>query len=94
MVAVKTRQVALRAFQIRREDAEKYGNTRGCIGCSSWFRGLGRQPHSDACRQKFAELRKDEARYQNAERRKHEFTEKMIVKRSRKLRKEGRVRPW
>ena len=67
-VVVKTRQVAPRAFQIRNEDAEKYGYTRGCAGCSSWFRGLGRQPHSDECRDRFAKVMKEDAKYKNASR--------------------------
>ena len=37
-IVVKTRQKPPRAFQIRREDAEKHGYTRG------------RQPHSPECR--------------------------------------------
>ena len=89
-IVVKTRKVPPRAFQIRKEDAEHHGYTRGCGGCQSWFRGLGRQPHTQACRDRFAELMKDEARYQNAEKRKSEFEEKMRRKEERKkLRKEG-----
>ena len=53
-IVVKTQQVPPRAFQIRKEDAEKHGCTRGCPGCSSWFRGLGRQPYSDDGRARFA----------------------------------------
>ena len=55
MMVIKTWQPPPRAFQIRKEDAEKHGYTRGCAGCSSWFRGLGRQPHSDVCRTRLAE---------------------------------------
>ena len=58
-----------RAFQIRKEDAEVHGYTRRCAGCTSWFRGLGRQPHNSECRA--------DARYQNAEKRKHEFEDRM-----------------
>ena len=73
LVVVRTRQVRPRAFQIREEDAEVHGYTRGCAGCSSWFRGLGRQPHTSECRARFVEVMKEDARYQNAEKRKQEF---------------------
>ena len=65
---VKFRKAPPRAFQIRREDAEKHGFTRGCAGCSSWFRGRARQPHSAECRARFEGLLKDQAKFQNAER--------------------------
>ena len=42
--------------------ADKHGVTRGCAGCSSWFRGLGRQPRSEACRERFRDLLRDDAR--------------------------------
>jgi hypothetical protein len=87
-IVVKTRQTAPRAFQIRKEDAEKHGYTRGCSGCSSWFRGLGRQPHSPQCRSRFEELLKSDARFQNAERRKAEFEDKMREKAVKKARRE------
>ena len=39
--------------------------TRGCGGCSSWFRGLGRQPHTEGCRRMFEGLLKETAKYKN-----------------------------
>ena len=84
VIVLRTRKVPPRAFQIRKEDAEKHGYTRGCAGCSSWFRGLGRQPHTAECRARFAELMKDEARFQNAEKRKTEFEERLKEKEQRK----------
>ena len=86
-ITVKTRQVAPRAFHIRKEDGEKHGYTRGCAGCSSWFRGLARQPHSDKCRARFEVLLKDEARFKNAERRKREFEDKIREKAAKKVKK-------
>ena len=86
-VVVKFRQPPPRAFQIRKEDADKHGYTRGCAGCSSWFRGLGRQPHTAACRDRFAEVLKNEARFKNALIRKEEFEEKIEKKRARKEKK-------
>jgi hypothetical protein len=87
-VVVKTRQVPPRAFQIRKEDAEKHGYTRGCPGCSSWFRALGRQPHSAECRVRFAETLKGDLKFQNAEKRKQDFEEKMRGKQARKQQRE------
>ena len=83
-VIVKTRQVAPRAFQIRKDDAEKFGYTKGCAGCSSWFRGLGRQPHSDECRNRFAKVMKEDAKYKNAAKRKQEFEDRMKEKHARR----------
>ena len=34
-------------------------DTRGCAGCSSWFKGLSRQPHSEKCRARFKDLLKN-----------------------------------
>ena len=49
---------------------------------------MGRQPHSEACRSRFEELLKGEARFQNAERKRKEFEEKMKEKAAKKSRKE------
>ena len=51
-VIIKTREKAPRDFGITIEDARKYGYTKGCEGCNSWFRGLSRQPHTEECRKK------------------------------------------
>ena len=64
---------------------EKHGFTRGCGGCSSWFRGLGRQKHSDACRERFRVILKDEKRMKNYEERMREFEEGQEAKMQRKL---------
>jgi hypothetical protein len=86
-VVVKMRAPPPRSFQIRKEDAEKHGYSRGCAGCSSWFRGLGRQPHSPECRARFEQLLKDEARFKNAVRRKEEYDEKVKERAAKKARK-------
>ena len=69
-VGVRMKEARPREFQIRKEDAEKHGYTKGCGGCSSWFRGLGRQPHTSGCREKFREAMKNEARTKLAEQKK------------------------
>ena len=83
LVVVRTRQVPPRAFQIRKEDAEAHGETRGCARCPSWFRGLGQQPHTSECRARFADVIKEDARYQSAEKRKQEFEDRMREKKAR-----------
>ena len=98
IVFIDTRTKAPRDFYIKKSDAEKHGYTKGCSGCSSWFRGLGRQPHTEACRERFRGLMKDEAKVQHAQSRKREFEETQLDKRRRKeerkaarsQRKEGR----
>ena len=57
-IVIETQEKAPRDFYIRKEDAELHGYTRGCEGCSSWFKGLGRQKHSDECRERIRELLK------------------------------------
>ena len=83
---VCTRKVPPRAFQIRKNDAETHGYTRGCPGCTSWFRGLGRQAHTPECRDRFAKLLKDDVRFQRAESKRVEFEEK-ATRRDEKRRK-------
>ena len=40
-VVIETRRGAPREFYISRKDADKYGYTRGCGGCTSWHRVWG-----------------------------------------------------
>ena len=35
-IVIKTREPIPREFQIRREDVDQYGRTRGCAGCRSF----------------------------------------------------------
>ena len=79
-IFVETRARAPRDFHIRKEDAEKHGYTKGCGGCTSWFRGLGRQPHNEKCRARFAELLKDDAKFKNSQDRKAEFEQRELDK--------------
>ena len=84
---INTKAKAPREFYIKKEDAEKHGYTRGCGGCSSWFRGLGRQPHSEECRERFREIMKEDAKVKNAEERKRDFVEKIEERKKRKTEK-------
>ncbi len=61
-VFIDTREKAPREFHIRYKDGENHGWTKGCGGCSSFFRGLSRQPHTEACRDRFRQLMKDDAK--------------------------------
>ena len=60
IVFINTRSSAPRDFYISQEDARRHGYTRGCGGCSSWFRRRGRQPHSEACRERMRGLMRDD----------------------------------
>ncbi len=53
VIVIETRKKVPRECWIRKEDCEKHGYTRGCGGCGSWFEGLARQPHNEACRERF-----------------------------------------
>ena len=83
-VVYVTRDAAPRDFYIRRADAEKHGYTRGCGGCASWFRGLGKQPHTAACRERFRALLADEARVQFAAQKRKDFDDAQAEKRRKK----------
>ena len=84
VVFIETRARVPRDFYIKKTDAERHGYTRGCGGCSSWFRGLGRQPHTEACRERFRELMREEAKVKLAQSRRQEFEEKELEKKRRK----------
>ena len=75
-VIIETKARAPREFYISQKNANDHGYTRGCGGCSSWFRGLGRQPHTEEGRKRFEEAMKGEAKVVNAKRRMEEFVEK------------------
>ena len=84
IVYIDTKDKIPKDFSITKKDAEKHGYTSGCAGCSSWFRGLGRQPHSAKCRERFREILKDTAKYQNTIAKKEEFDRRQQEKRDRK----------
>ena len=88
LVFVNTRERVPREFYIKKSDAEKYGYTRGCGGCGSWYKGLPRQPHADMCRERFRRLMGDSAKVENAEMRKKEFEGRM--KRKSEEKEEGK----
>ena len=56
IVFVDTKSKAPRGFNIKKEDLEAHGYTRGCGGCSSVFRGLARQPHKEKRRGRLREV--------------------------------------
>ena len=64
-VYVEVGEKVPRDFYISKKDGEKHGFSKGCGGCSSWFRGLGRQPHTEACRARFKEFMKNDAKVKN-----------------------------
>ena len=84
---METKSRVPRDFYIRKPDAEKHGYTRGCPGCDSWFKGLSRQAHTAACRERFRGLMKEDARVVDQAKRKREFEER---EKERKERKEQR----
>ena len=62
VVILDTSERIPREFYITHENAKEHGYTRGCPGCSSWFKGLSRQPHTSACRERFRGLMENDAR--------------------------------
>ena len=55
-VFIDVRSPVPRDFYLTKEAAKKFGYTRGCGGCQSWFKGLGRAVHTEACRERFRVL--------------------------------------
>jgi hypothetical protein len=91
-VVVDTQVKEPRKVYITKADAEKHGYTRGCGGCSSWFKGLSRQPHSDVCRKRFEDTMKESAKVQNTAKRKQEFEDK-VNKKVKEQQEEKKVEP-
>ena len=81
-----------RDFYLTKKAAGKHGITRGCGGCSSWYRGLGKQEHTEKCRARFRELLKDDIKVKNAEARKREFEEREERREETKLEKKEKKR--
>ena len=73
---IDTRDKVPRKFYISRRDAQKYGYTKNCPGCTSWLKGESRKPHTNACRDRFAELMRGQAKYENSQQRMMEFEAK------------------
>jgi hypothetical protein len=52
-VYVDVRSPVPKDFYLTKEAAKNFGYTRGCGGCQSWFKGLSRAVHTEACRERF-----------------------------------------
>ena len=79
-----TRESAPREFYISKKDADKHGCTRGCGGCSSFTRGLGRQSHTDECRERFRKATCEDAKVRNSEVKRKEYEERQGAKRKKR----------
>ena len=89
---IQTKRRPPNDFPIGIKDAEDHGYTKGCGGCSSWYRGLGRQPHTKECRKRFEGILKETQKYKNWEARRDEWLEaeeaRRIKKENKKIAKE------
>ena len=61
-LTINTKRQVPREFYITKTDAENHGYTPRCPGCGSLFRGVGKQPHTAECRERFRNLMSDDAR--------------------------------
>ena len=90
VVYIETKDKAPREFYISKKNTEKQGFTRGCPGCSSFTRGLGRQTHTEVCRDRLKELMREESKVKNKEVRMKDFeVNQEDKKKRRKEEKEG-----
>ena len=87
-----TSEKAPREFYITIEDAKKHKYTRGCGGCTSFNRGLGRQPHTVECRERFRNLMREEAKVINSEERRNSSEAREKEKRRKREEKKRRRR--
>ena len=87
---IETRKRAPREFYISKKNADDYGYTRGCGGCTSWHRGLGRQPHTPECRERFRQAMAGDAKVKSAQERRKEFEEREVEKKRKKEEKKER----
>ena len=93
-VYVDVREKVPRDFYITKKVVDELGlgYTRGCGGCNSWFRGLGRAPHTTECRERFRRLLAENAKVKSAEARKREFEEREADKRRKKEERKNKKR--
>ena len=77
MVFIETQARAPQDFSVTYTEAKKHGFTRGCAGCSSWGRGITKQPHTQACRDRFRILLQDNARFQLNQQKRKEYEQRM-----------------
>ena len=84
VVYVDIRERPPRDFQISKKDAEKYEITRGCPGCSSFYRGLAKQAHTPECRERFRTLMEKDAKVINYNIRKAEYAAKLETRKEAK----------
>ena len=73
-----------REFKITKEDCRKFGYSDACPGCRSLREGRAYQPHTEACRNRFKEKLKEDARVRNREARMKEFEERERIRKERK----------
>ncbi len=83
-VIIETRERETREVYISKKDVEKYGYTRDCWGCTSWTRGLARQPHTSECRERIRKAMAEDATLKISQKRKREFEEKEVEKKRKK----------
>ena len=83
-LTIITKRQVPREFYITKKDAENHGYTRGCLGCGSWFHGVGEQPHTAECRERFRKLMSDDARVQLANQKRQRFEEEEQERKRRK----------
>ena len=67
-----------KAFHTKKDDYDKYGYTRGCVGRRALLTGTTRQKHSAVCRLRMEKEMIDLERVMVAKRRREEFLEKVL----------------
>jgi hypothetical protein len=89
-LVIEIKEGAPRDFYIRLEDVKKYGYAGGCGGCTGWRRGLGRQPPTPECRERFRVAVAEDAKVKSAQERKSESEDREVEKKRKKDEKKER----
>jgi hypothetical protein len=83
VVFVVTTEKVPRKFYISYHDIQEHGGTPRCKGCYNVLRGMSNPGHSQECRLRFEELLKNKDKVKKAKKRREDFEEKEMSKRSR-----------
>ena len=67
-----------RRVYLNKNDIEEHGNSSGCPGCRSILKGIRRQGHSEACRQRIQRALEGTERIERTRTRENELFEEVF----------------
>ena len=73
-----------RHVNLSKSDFDEHGCSSNCLGCRSILKGIRRQGHSEACRQRTQKALEGTDRLERAKAREHEFYEEVLRREDKK----------